>query len=114
MAGQSDDRDQQHHPPAGQDLFRRGNSPDTLLPGRGGLQGQLRRQEGQVSGPERPDPSLRPRPTTADRLKIIKLISNIVEVCLKDFRRTSTIFDISLMAKSSLWTEDHYYCNLCN
>jgi hypothetical protein len=61
VARPGDDRDQQHHPPAGQDLRRGRHRPDPLPPGRRRLPNQLRRQEREVPGPERVNPAFRPR-----------------------------------------------------
>ena len=55
VARQDHAGNQQHHPPAGQDLRQRGHRPVDLPQGRPRLCRQLRRQAGQVPGPGRPD-----------------------------------------------------------
>ena len=69
VARQSHHRNQQHHPPARQDLRGRRHRPDDLPPGRDDVRRELRRQGGEISGSARPRPPqsrlTKPRPLVA-------------------------------------------------
>src|SRR5262249_21344995 len=74
MARPDHDRDQQYHAAARQDLRQRRNRANPVPSGGRGVREELRRQEGEVSGPEGADVAVRRRPATSAGVAMVRVI----------------------------------------